>query len=144
MSEIIAKGILPAAMAILIAAFSACGNKEQGKPQEGATVYEDSRAGGAGLKSDSGKPLLVDFSASWCQPCQMLKPEFAKAADKVGGKVEFRTVDVDENRNLAAEFGVQGVPTLVLISPDGKEIGRRVGYMDAEEIGEFALSAVRE
>lgn len=128
--------------AIFAISLSACNSAEEKKSALGDSAIVESSVEQPELKSADGLPLLVDFSATWCQPCQMLKPEFQKAAKSMKGKVEFKTIDVDENQSLAAQFGIQGVPTLVLLSPEGKEISRKVGYMDSEEIEDLAKSAL--
>lgn len=80
----------------------------------------------------SEKPVIVDFGAVWCGPCQMLAPileELAKErTDLVVGKV-----DVDEEMELALQFKIVSVPT-VLLFKDGKLAGKTVGYMPKEEL----------
>lgn len=71
---------------------------------------------------------LIDFSASWCTFCQMLKPEL-EALDKIWIGV----VDGDDSPNLAQKFNVSGYPTMVLLK-NGKEVDRLVGYCSKEEI----------
>ena len=72
-----------------------------------------------------GSPL-VDFWASWCGPCKMLAPTVDKLAEKYDGKVIVGKVDVDEEQELARQFGVMSIPTVVLFK-DGKEVQRTVG-----------------
>lgn len=86
----------------------------------------------------SKQTTLVDFSAAWCGPCKMIKPELEKAAEKLKGKVLVALLDIDESQKIAAEFQVTSVPTLVLIK-DGKEVNRMLGLKDADALVEFAL-----
>ena len=63
---------------------------------------------------DAGRPVLVDFSAAWCPPCQMLKPELTRAAETLAGTADVAIVDVDAESALAGEFNVTSIPALKL------------------------------
>lgn len=63
------------------------------------------------LKSD--KPVLVDFWATWCGPCKMVKPVVEKLAGEYDGKVKVVEVDVDQNPQLSGQFGIMSIPTLM-------------------------------
>lgn len=71
---------------------------------------------------------LVDFFATWCGPCKMIAPVLEQLED-----IDVIKVDVDEERDLAVKFGIQAVPTLVLIK-DKQEIARTQGYHDLEDL----------
>jgi len=80
--------------------------------------------------------VLVDFWAPWCQPCRMMAPIFAAAAEKFAGKAKFVKVNIDEAPEIAAKFGVRSIPTIVAIK-DGKEAGSHVGLMKPDAFEKF-------
>ena len=76
------------------------------------------------LKSD--KPVLVDFGAEWCGPCCTLGPIIEELATEYEGRVVVGKVDVDNNQEFTAKYGVRNIPT-VLMFKDGEVVGRQVG-----------------
>jgi len=74
---------------------------------------------------------MVDFWASWCGPCKMLSPVVEAIAEQYAGKALVGKVNVDEEPELAARFGVMSIPTVVFLK-DGREFDRKVGVMPAE------------
>lgn len=92
------------------------------------------------LKSD--RPYVLEFGATWCQPCKRLEPELEKLQAGLNGKVKFGQVDVDSSADLAAQFGVMGVPT-VIVFDHGSAHGRLTGYQPLRKLEEL-VSAVTD
>jgi thioredoxin 1 len=82
---------------------------------------------------DSADPVLVDFSAVWCQPCKMLDPIVKQLAGEWDGKVKVVKIDADENPNLVMQFGVMGIPTLLFFK-SGEIKERITGFMPKEKL----------
>ena len=82
------------------------------------------------LKSD--KPVLIDFNATWCGPCRMMAPVLEELSNEQD-KVKITAIDVDEEGELAIEYGVFSIPCLVLVK-DGKEVKRSVGFGGKEGV----------
>jgi thioredoxin 1 len=74
----------------------------------------------------SREPVLVDFWTEWCGPCKMLAPVLDEIAAEQRGRIKVAKVNVDENQNLAARFGIQSIPTLLYFA-GGQEADRTVG-----------------
>ncbi|GAA4059351.1 thioredoxin [Flavobacterium chungnamense] len=87
---------------------------------------------------NSDKPVLIDFFATWCGPCQMLGPVLKQVKDSLGDRVSIIKVDVDKNQELAAIQQVRGVPTMMLYQR-GQQIWRQSGVLSKEEIIQIIL-----
>jgi len=85
-----------------------------------------------------GNPLLIDFYVDWCGPCRTQTPIIEELERKFGDRVTFKKVNVDEDRQMAAKYGVRSIPTLV-IEVDGKIVKQFVGLTQADTI-EAALN----
>ena len=85
-------------------------------------------------------PVLVDFSAEWCGPCKMLAPIIQELADEYTGRIKVGKVDIDANREQAAKYGIQGVPTLMIFK-GGQVVKKFVGLMSKDKLIE-ALDGV--
>ena len=81
----------------------------------------------------SSKPMVVDFFATWCGPCKQLAPILDEVEKNHEGEVIFQRIDVDQNTDLAQEFRIESIPTLMFITPEG-EFQMLVGLQDAETI----------
>lgn len=83
------------------------------------------------LKSDV--PVLVDFWAEWCGPCRALAPKLEELASEWNGKAQVVKVNIDENRESAAKFGVRSIPTMILFK-NGEEVEQIIGNVAKEDI----------
>lgn len=82
---------------------------------------------------NSNIPVLVDFYADWCGPCKMMAPIVEKLAEELEGKAKVGKINVDENQDLAMEYNIMSIPT-ILIFKNGKEEKRIVGVRDKNEL----------
>lgn len=99
-----------------------------------ATVKVDNNS----FKSDvleAAEPVVVDFWAEWCGPCKMISPALEEIATELGGKVKVAKLNIDENPELAAQYGVRSIPTLMLFK------GGEVADMKVGAAPKTALSA---
>ena len=91
----------------------------------------------------SDKPVLVDFFAEWCGTCKMMAPILKQAKDSLGDQATIIKVDVDKNPQAAQQFGVQGIPTLILFK-NGQVKWRQSGVVPANALVEVIKQHVRE
>lgn len=82
---------------------------------------------------NSELPVIIDFYADWCGPCQMMKPVFASLSEEYENKLKFMKLDTQSEEGLAMKFGIQGIPALVLVK-NQKEIGRIVGFLGEDQL----------
>ena len=88
------------------------------------------------------KPLVMDFWAPWCGPCQMMGPVFDELEKEMGDKVRFAKLNTEDEPELAGGFGIRGIPTLIVFN-EGKEAERLVGFKQKEQLKEDILNALK-
>lgn len=76
---------------------------------------------------------VVDFSATWCGPCKMIAPVLEELSEQMDGKISFYNVDVDENQELAEQYGISSIPAL-LIMKDGEKKDMQIGFQPKEAL----------
>ena len=84
----------------------------------------------------SATPVLVDFWAEWCGPCKMIAPILDEVSVSYTGKLQIAKMNVDENRDIPAKFGIRGIPTLMLFK-DGQLAATKVGAMSKAQLTAF-------
>ena len=84
----------------------------------------------------SAQPVLVDYWAEWCGPCKMIAPILDEVATAYSGKLQIAKMNVDENRDIPAKFGIRGIPTLMLFK-DGQLAATKVGAMTNSQLTAF-------
>lgn len=95
-------------------------------------------------KIDNGEKLIVDFHASWCGPCKILKPIYEKVAQDLksnNSDVSLYTMNVDSNRDLVMSLGIRSVPTIKSFS-NGKEVTTRVGVLQEGQLHDLAKNLI--
>lgn len=90
------------------------------------------------LKSD--KPVLVDFTATWCGPCQRIAPLIDSLADRTAGRLKVAKLDIDANPRAPGRYNIRGVPTLMLFQ-GGQVVATHVGALNGAELDRFVARA---
>ena len=84
----------------------------------------------------AGKPVLLDFWAEWCGPCKMIAPILEEIAKEYGDKIQIAKINVDENQEIPAKFGIRGIPTLILFK-NGEIAAQKVGALAKSQLTAF-------
>ena len=85
---------------------------------------------------EAGTPVLVDYWAEWCGPCKMIAPILDEVSKDYDGKLRIAKMNVDENRDVPAKFGIRGIPTLMLFK-DGQLAATKVGALSKAQLTAF-------
>ena len=86
-------------------------------------------------------PVVVDFWAEWCGPCRMIAPALEEISGSLGGKVKIVKLNVDENPQPAAKYGIQSIPTLMIFK-DGQMASRQIGAAPKQKLEQWITTAV--
>ena len=108
--------------------------QEEAVEAESVENQDDSIAQTAQPDKSKGKIVVLDFFATWCGPCKKMAPDMEKMEKKYAGKIEFRKIDIDQEPELAQQYNITAVPTIVVLSPEGNILDSTEGSQTADEL----------
>lgn len=128
------KGIYRSLLVMAVATgLCGCGSNGRQQREAAADVANEIEQQSAASDSVHSEGVqVIDFYATWCGPCKRLAPILENLEKKYDGKIAFRRVDIDQNPDMAAEYNVQAVPTLVIIDGEVKDV--IVGLLSEEDL----------
>lgn len=104
-------------------------------------VLEFTEANFSSQVLESSQPVLVDFWAPWCGPCKMLAPTVDEIANDYAGKARVGKVNTDSDGNIASQYGIQGIPTVILFK-NGQPVDRSVGLVNKAKLASMIDKAL--
>lgn len=133
------KKIFYLAIIVLSMAVASCAggnNSKSDESSDNSTTNEQTT-----IPSDTTKLTVIDFNATWCGPCKAFAPIFEAAKESYSDKFNFQSVDIDENTALAEKYGIQAIPTIVIVDAQGNEIARQTGFMEKDAFEKFLFES---
>jgi thioredoxin 1 len=121
-----------ACLAAIAIIFGSCGGNKNS--QTAPAAKPDSTTSVKKMSNAEKVPMVVDFYATWCGPCKELAKVMKPIEAEYGSKIEFKRIDIDQEKEMAEEAGIDAVPTLIYLDADGNEITRTVGLISADEL----------
>jgi thioredoxin 1 len=118
------------------AATLAVSETPKGKPMASDLIKHVTDASFEADVIKASQPTLVDYWAEWCGPCKMIAPILDEVSASYAGKLQIAKMNVDENRDIPAKFGIRGIPTLMLFK-DGQLAATKVGAMSKAQLTAF-------
>ena len=132
--------ILIVAVSCMIAS---CGNSSKSEKTDANEAVQLTKEEAQAKISDAtaAKLTVIDFNATWCGPCRAFAPIFEEAQATFADSFEFKSIDIDNNQELAQKYNVEAIPCIVVLDAAGNEVARNVGFMEKEEFTNFLNEA---